>query len=99
MLSSLSIYILITINSYKAICLFLKTSYIDIVSLPASLKVYYYTCACKILFNSKEASSVIVITNNTSYTLSIKKEVIILVSIFRSLYLLIVSSVSPTTTL
>ena len=60
------------------------------------LKVYNNTLAQRILFNDqKKATGVLVSTQNSSYTLSARKEVILSAGAFQSPQLLMVSGIGP----
>ncbi len=69
--------------------------------IPGSLiKVYARTLAKKILFNrNKVAIGVVVTSNSSAYTLSVRKEVILSAGAFQSPQLLMVSGIGPSHTL
>jgi choline dehydrogenase len=98
-LTGSSAYVTTTVDPRNATRSSSRTSYMDTVGVPAGLKVYHHTRARKILFNGTKASGVTVITENTSYTLSAKKEIILSAGVFGSPHLLMVSGVGPAATL
>lgn len=66
----------------------------------SSLQVFPRTLAKRILFNEdKKANGVVVTSNNSSYTLSARKEIILSAGAFQSPQLLMVSGIGPSDTL
>ena len=82
-----------------------ETSFLQAALRKTSLKVYNNTLAQRIIFDKKTAVGVIVAPevvsgiNGSSYTLSARKEVIILAGVFQSPQLLMVSGIGPRKTL
>jgi choline dehydrogenase len=86
-------YVTTTIDPRDATRSSSRTSYMEKIGVPAGLNVYHHTRARKILFSGKRASGVEVLTDNTLYTLTARKEIILSAGVFGSPHLLMVSGV------
>jgi len=94
-LAGSSAYVTTTVDPRTATRSSSRTSYMEKIGVPAGLKVYHHTRARKILFTGKCATGVQVRTDNTLYTLTARKEVILSAGVFGSPHLLMVSGVGP----
>ncbi|PCG99791.1 Glucose-methanol-choline oxidoreductase [Penicillium occitanis (nom. inval.)] len=76
-----------------------ETSYLRMVENSKALRIYNHTTAQRILFNGTTASAVAVQSDNLTYTLGAKREVIVSAGAFQSPQMLMVSGVGPAETL
>ncbi|OCL09667.1 GMC oxidoreductase [Glonium stellatum] len=76
-----------------------QTSFLDAAMATTSIKIYQQTMAKKILFKNRVAYGVLVTTFGITYTISARKEVILLAGVFQSPQLLMVSGIGPQATM
>lgn len=91
-----SMWVSSTINPAGEIRSSSQTAFLDQAAQNSSLHVYARTLAKRILFSrGKKATGVLVMSNNSTYTLSARKEVILSAGAFQSPQLLMVSGIGP----